>query len=579
MDLAYEAAYGDPYHHRSPASRQVPLFFFSDPTMKTMDHQKMPRPAGDGWFSAFVSQHKGLLSAATSAAQPPLYETHPSVPPSLSPSLDDTGAVSTPQAPPLEHSLPSPTHEGLRDEVGLTEQPGAEVSEASQATCMPFNKSAESTSDCESSAGRPRGDAESDAGGRDSPAPVSDSNSTSSTRSLVGAADNAPPSATPLSVVHSPEPPRDESDKQKTAATDTAEDVHRSEAEQLTAHINEELRGVKEEVLADVVQRLFDKIHLSSVKVVALDDLNQQLLENFKLTTAPEVAKANQPVTPDSVVPRLSASALLPMSPARLGRLSRSSTAPYLEDRSELALYLYSLRAKVQALATMLNDSEAQAHRDELRRRAREKKPRRLKVQIVRAYEEDPVPYKKSSFTPAALQVAAKPTRAPLLTSSSVYSSSSSSSVRSRRWASSYSSIHSEKQSGSQSTTYSTIENDSSFAQETVPSSRTGVSARSSTSSGFRQRASLSSSPASSRKSAASAVSSDDIFRRRREAAMRKKAMGQPKLSSRSTSSSSDSHNQHSTSINTPRSTTPTLSSSGRSRNRGFLSSTVSSAS
>ncbi|RNF07502.1 hypothetical protein TraAM80_03358 [Trypanosoma rangeli] len=71
------------------------------------------------------------------------------------------------------------------------------------------------------------------------------------------------------------------------------------------------------------------------------------------------------------------------------------------EDRAELAIHLHSLRRQVELLMAIWSEEEAARKALEKRqKRQHEAAVKVVRVEIVRAYEETPVPYKKRVFTP-----------------------------------------------------------------------------------------------------------------------------------------------------------------------------------
>ncbi|KAG8343817.1 hypothetical protein ERJ75_001190600 [Trypanosoma vivax] len=182
------------------------------------------------------------------------------------------------------------------------------------------------------------------------------------------------------------------------------------------------------DLLADTVERLYTKLQGTAMKVVMLDDLNQQLTECF--------------------------------GPCRKGGHS--------EDRTELALYLYALREHVEQLKKLWSQHE-EAQRVAAEAQRQEKKPepteRTVRVEIVRAYETPPVPYKKAPFKPLVTEPPPQSTSGS--TSSSIFSSSTS-------YTTSYTSSSSYSYSSSSSPTptpsSSTLEavSESVFSSETV---------------------------------------------------------------------------------------------------------------
>lgn len=125
--------------------------------------------------------------------------------------------------------------------------------------------------------------------------------------------------------------------------------------------------------LADIVDRVYDKLRVNAVKVVALDDLSQQLLERFGL--------------------------------GGRGAGARPPAAAEVE-KGELALQLYTLRTQVGNLKALLDERE-RVQRRELAKlvaaaesaEGRQRRQQRIKVEVVKAFEEEePLPYRKPPY-------------------------------------------------------------------------------------------------------------------------------------------------------------------------------------
>ncbi|KEG14542.1 hypothetical protein DQ04_00411060 [Trypanosoma grayi] len=167
-----------------------------------------------------------------------------------------------------------------------------------------------------------------------------------------------------------------------------------------------------EGLLSSTVEKLYTKLQGTALKVVALDDLNRQLVEHF-----------HQPQQQQKAV----------------------------EDKTELAIYLYSLRRQVELLKNAWDAHEA-ARLDAERRLARQSNAveKVVRVEVVRAYETPPVPYKKPPYMPLTVtrrqSVASsrQSNTSPSTTSSSVLSSASTETSSSRLSTSSVTSVEEE---------------------------------------------------------------------------------------------------------------------------------------
>ncbi|EKF38466.1 hypothetical protein MOQ_001327 [Trypanosoma cruzi marinkellei] len=119
-----------------------------------------------------------------------------------------------------------------------------------------------------------------------------------------------------------------------------------------------------ENLLATAVERLYAKLQGTALKLAPLDELNQRLVETFPQTRKGKAAE---------------------------------------EDRAELAIQLHSLRHQVEFLTDMWNKYKAARMALERRQtRQEEATTKVIRVQIIRAYEEPPIPYKKGPFVPLA---------------------------------------------------------------------------------------------------------------------------------------------------------------------------------
>lgn len=136
--------------------------------------------------------------------------------------------------------------------------------------------------------------------------------------------------------------------------------------------------------LSDVVDCILKKIQVHNVHAVALDDLIQQLSKHIPSTEQAEI----------------------PAKPTRTqddGATQQSHGDLDFRTKHELAIYLYSLRDEVQQLTTQLDATEKSFQRSLREHASRRNNTRKIEVEIVKAYEEDPIPYKKLPYRPANL--------------------------------------------------------------------------------------------------------------------------------------------------------------------------------
>ncbi|CBH17866.1 hypothetical protein, conserved [Trypanosoma brucei gambiense DAL972] len=124
------------------------------------------------------------------------------------------------------------------------------------------------------------------------------------------------------------------------------------------------------DLLSNTVERLYAKLQGTALKVVAIDDLNRQLTEKF-----------------ESLKPR-----------------------DHVEDKTELSIYLYSLRRQVENLKREWDVHKTALEASEQRLRGNKTDPseRTVRVQIVKDYETPPVPYKKGPFRPLVIPAVGK---------------------------------------------------------------------------------------------------------------------------------------------------------------------------
>eukprot|EP00796_Vickermania_ingenoplastis_P008263 gene8263-5783_t len=137
-----------------------------------------------------------------------------------------------------------------------------------------------------------------------------------------------------------------------------------------------ELRGViPAGCLSEVVDCILNKIQTQNVMAVALDDINQQVTEH--VSQPPKKEKSSTHPAPRAASPC-------------------ASDDP---SQRELAIYLYSLRKQVVELQSQMDAQEAALQR-ELRQQKKKggSSSKRITVEVVKAYDDDPVPYKKPPF-------------------------------------------------------------------------------------------------------------------------------------------------------------------------------------
>ncbi|CAD2218867.1 hypothetical protein ADEAN_000636000 [Angomonas deanei] len=186
-------------------------------------------------------------------------------------------------------------------------------------------------------------------------------------------------------------PPKEDSNDGSTEEQDSAPQSEHSNANPLRPSLKEKTTAAEENSAPALYSHLMDefieKISQCGVKVIALDRLQQQLVEQVGTTPRP---------------PALAASGVRP---------HHDGSTPF--NKEELSLYLYTLRAQVQQLSAVVQNRVAAAEsyergvfQKEERRREQEKKKKVIKVEIIKGYEEPPVPYvkppRKPNKTPAA---------------------------------------------------------------------------------------------------------------------------------------------------------------------------------
>ncbi|KAK7198975.1 hypothetical protein NESM_000864900 [Novymonas esmeraldas] len=197
-------------------------------------------------------------------------------------------------------------------------------------------------------------------------------------------------------------------------------DIAADSAAAVAAHahatrVREELAGTYVAPLADVVASLERRLHGCVRQVVALDGAAQQLVCAFQPTPSTHVA----PARVDASTGDAEASTVAAASPATapaLPRLSANRTEATLseEAKKEMALHLYGLRHQVQRLRDELETHEATHYRQVNALRAATAARHQhaaslppLRVEVVKAYEDDPVPYRKGPWREANFTAAA----------------------------------------------------------------------------------------------------------------------------------------------------------------------------
>ncbi|TPP40476.1 hypothetical protein CGC20_13305 [Leishmania donovani] len=262
------------------------------------------------------------------------------------------------------------------------------------------------------------------------------------------------PPATALEP-HAPEATRVESAVQTSIAVGMEADAAARARE---VRVSEELAGTHEALLADVTAALERRLRECVWKTVTLDDAQQQLTCAFQLPSSTSPASSSRPPHPLSSVPLAAAafraSAAPPphaqltkqAAPARAdastcmateqdaasGELADALTEPpaaraaaaevaaplpwllanrtdaSLSDdaKKEIALHLYALSRQVRQLRDQLEAHESTHYRHVNALRAAQKQrqgrlPLPLRVEIVKAYEDDPVPYRKGPWREA----------------------------------------------------------------------------------------------------------------------------------------------------------------------------------
>ncbi|CAG9577266.1 conserved hypothetical protein [Leishmania major strain Friedlin] len=259
---------------------------------------------------------------------------------------------------------------------------------------------------------------------------------------------------------HAPEVTRVEAAVQASVAVEMEADAAARARE---VRVSEELAGTHEALLADVTAALERRLRECVWKTVTLDNAQQQLtcafhppssaspasssrpphlLSSTPLTAAAfrasvaappraQLAKQAAPARADASTcmateqdaarseladapteaPAARAAAAKVAAP--LPWLSANRTDASLSDdaKKEIALHLYSLRRQVQQLRDQLEAHESTHYRHVNALRAAQKQrqgrlPLPLRVEIVKAYEDDPVPYRKGPWREADFSAA-----------------------------------------------------------------------------------------------------------------------------------------------------------------------------
>ena len=208
-------------------------------------------------------------------------------------------------------------------------------------------------------------------------------------------------------------------------AADTA--PHAAQQQQKASCLaSDPVANTGEAILADLTTSLERRLQDCVLKTLALDDANQQLICAFQLPpkntatssdqgglrlgtkTAAAVQASQQTLINSGALseapPSPSAAAAAPLSIAAVAA-NRSDASLSEEARKELAMHLYALRHQVVAMRQQLDTHEA-AHARELNRFKSSSSPSSgqrppIRVEVVRAYEEDPTPYRKGPWRQA----------------------------------------------------------------------------------------------------------------------------------------------------------------------------------
>lgn len=152
-----------------------------------------------------------------------------------------------------------------------------------------------------------------------------------------------------------------------------------------------ELKGmIPVTCLNEVIDCIMRKIQEQNIKAVALDDMNRTIAENFEV---PETVEKNK---------RQASKEVWGSNKIHSSVVCRD---PEEGIKQELAIHLYSLRDQVKQLQKELDAREAKQKLAHLRQKNNGNQVKKITVEIVKGYEEDPVPYVKPPFTLANLNV------------------------------------------------------------------------------------------------------------------------------------------------------------------------------
>lgn len=214
---------------------------------------------------------------------------------------------------------------------------------------------------------------------------------------------------------------------QTDVADDTAPHAAQQQQQQKASCLaSDPVANTGEAILADLTTSLERRLQDCVLKTLALDDANQQLICAFQLPpkntatssdqgglplgtkTAAAVQASQQTLINSGALseapPSPSAAAAAPLSTAAVAA-NRSDASLSEEARKELAMHLYALRHQVVAMRQQLDTHEA-AHARELNRFKSSSSPSSgqrppIRVEVVRAYEEEPTPYRKGPWKQA----------------------------------------------------------------------------------------------------------------------------------------------------------------------------------
>jgi hypothetical protein len=211
--------------------------------------------------------------------------------------------------------------------------------------------------------------------------------------------------------------------------------VQTDAAEDTAAHphdhpVPEQLVGMPEGLLADITTSLERRLQQCVLKTLALDDANQQLICAFGLPSVNAVDNDRTSHPPTSVAASLQPSPVADNKTAKNSALdaaekydkpAASSVATVAANRTEsglsdevkkeLAMHLYALRHQVVVMRQQLDAHEA-AHARQVnafRAASSSSAPHRppVRVEVVKAFEEEPVSYRKGPWRAANFAAAA----------------------------------------------------------------------------------------------------------------------------------------------------------------------------